>query len=109
MSTTKTITRPPGLLMHRPPHPGRGLWELWLEPLGLTVTTADKALGVSRKTLLAVINERAGISPEMVVRLSLALGTSAQLWLTMQASYDLWHAEQRRAPLHVSKLTKAVA
>jgi antitoxin HigA-1 len=104
MSTTRTITRPAGTVMHDPPHPGRGLWALWLEPLGLTVTTAAQALGVSRKTLSAVVNERAGISPEMAVRLSIALGTSAESWLTQQLQYDLWQAEQRRGRLKVSKL-----
>jgi len=52
--------------MHNPPHPGELIRELCLEPLGLSVTDAAKALGVSRKTLSAVVNGRAGISPEMV-------------------------------------------
>ena len=60
------------MLMHDPPHPGEILKELCLEPLGLTVTDAAKALGVSRKTLSMVVNGRAGISPEMAIRLSIA-------------------------------------
>ena len=56
--------------MHNPPHPGEVLRELCLEPLGLSVTRAAEALGVSRKTLSAIVNERAGISPEMAIRLS---------------------------------------
>lgn len=100
----KTITRPEGMLQHRPPHPGRPLWELWLAPLGLTVGAAAKALGITRKTLSAILNAHAGISPEMAVRLSLALGTSAALWLNLQTAYDLWHAERRRARLRVTAL-----
>ena len=56
------------MLMHNPPHPGEVLRELCLEPLGLSVTAAAEALGVSRKTLSAVLNGKAGISPEMAIR-----------------------------------------
>ena len=79
--------------MHNPPHPGEVLKTLCLEPLKLSVTEAAKALGVSRKTLSAILNGRAGISPEMAVRLSLAFGTSAESWLNQQTQYALWHAE----------------
>ena len=82
--------------MHNPPHPGEVLKTLCLEPLDLSVTEAAKALDVSRKTLSAILNGRAGISPEMAVRLSIAFGTSAESWLSQQVQYDLWHAEQRR-------------
>jgi len=95
------------MLMHNPPHPGAMLRALCLEPLGLTVTAAAKALGVSRKTLSAVLNGRAGISPEMAVRLSIAFDTSAESWLQQQAQYDLWHAEQRRNTLRVQRLAVA--
>ena len=64
------------MLMHNPPHPGEILKELCLEPLGVSVTEAAKALGVSRKTLSSIINGKAGISPEMAVRLSIAFDTS---------------------------------
>ena len=90
--------------MHNPPHPGKIIKELCLEPLGLTVTEAAKALGVSRKTLSAILNGRAGISPEMAVRLSIAFDNSAESWLNQQTQYDLWHAEQRRKQLRVVKL-----
>ncbi len=90
--------------MHNPPHPGEVLKTLGLEPLHLSVTEAAKALGVSRKTLSAILNGRAGISPEMAVRLSIAFGTSAESWLNQQAQYDLWHAERRRKEFHVRKL-----
>ncbi|HUR00014.1 MAG TPA: HigA family addiction module antitoxin [Gemmatimonadaceae bacterium] len=90
--------------MHNPPHPGEIIKGLCLEPLGLTVTEAAKALGVSRKTLSAILNGRAGISPEMAVRLSIAFDNSAESWLNQQTQYDLWHAEQRRKQLRVVKL-----
>jgi len=67
--------------MHNPPHPGEVLKEFCLEPLNLTVTDASRAPGVSRKTLSAILNGRAGISPEMAVRLSIAFNTSAESWL----------------------------
>jgi len=93
--------------MHDPPHPGEVLRSLCLEPLGLTVTDAAKALGVSRKTLSAILNRRAGISPEMAVRLSLAFDTTAESWLAQQLQYDLWQAEQKRGSLRVRRLSAA--
>ncbi|MDX1779226.1 MAG: HigA family addiction module antitoxin [Thermodesulfobacteriota bacterium] len=93
--------------MHNPPHPGEILRELCLEPLNITVTDAAEALGVSRKTLSAILNGRAGISPEMAVRLSIAFGTSAESWLNLQTQYDLWQAEQNRNKLRVKKLSAA--
>jgi addiction module HigA family antidote len=91
--------------MHDPPHPGEVLKELCLEPLGLTITQAAEALNVSRKTLSAIVNGRAGISPEMAVRLSLAFDTTAESWLAQQLQYDLWQAEKKRDTLHVKPLT----
>jgi len=93
--------------MHNPPHPGEVLRELCLEPLGLTVTEASEALGVSRKTLSAILNGRSGISPEMAIRLSKAFSTSAESWLAQQMQYDLWVAEQSSKALHVRKLSAA--
>ena len=93
--------------MHNPPHPGEVLRVLCLEPLGRTVTETAKALGVSRKTLSAILNGRAGISPEMAVRLSIAFDTSAESWLNQQTQYDLWLAERNRKRLKVRKLSAA--
>ena len=89
--------------MHNPPHPG----EVLRQPLHLTVTDAARSLGVSRKALSSIVNGRAGISPEMAVRLSMAFNTSAESWLNQQLQYDLWHAEKNRARLHVVKLSAA--
>jgi addiction module HigA family antidote len=93
--------------MHNPPHPGEVLRQLCLEPLNLTVTDAARSLGVSRKSLSSILNGRAGISPEMAIRLSMAFNTSAESWLNQQVQYDLWHAEKHRESLHVEKLSAA--
>lgn len=95
------------MTMHNPPHPGEVLRELCLKPLGLTVTEAARALGVSRKTLSGILNGRAGISPEMAVRLSLAFGTTAESWMNQQVQYDLWHAERNRKKLRVTRVSAA--
>ena len=93
--------------MHNPPHPGEILRELCIEPMELSITRTAEALGVTRKTLSAILNGRAGISPEMAVRLSLAFGTSAESWLNQQTQYDLWQAEKKRKSLNVEKLSAA--
>ena len=93
--------------MHNPPHPGEVLRALCLDPLNLTVTDAARSLGVSRKALSSVLNGRAGISPEMAVRLSIAFDTSAESWMNQQTQYDLWHVEKKRKRLHVARLSAA--
>ena len=93
--------------MFNPPHPGEVIKELCLELLDISVTAAAKGLGVSRKTLSALLNGRAGVSPEMAIRLSIAFDTSTESWLNQQSQYDLWRAEQRRGDLKVSKLSAA--
>lgn len=81
--------------MHNPPHPGTVLKNTCLEPLKLTVTDAANGLGVSRNQLSMVLNGRAGVSPEMAVRLSKAFGGDPENWLALQMRHDLWHAQQR--------------
>ena len=93
--------------MHNPPHPGEVLRELCLEPLGLTITDTAAALGVSRKTLSAILNGRAGISPEMALRLSIAFNTTPESWLNQQSQYDLWIARQESPKIKVQKLYAA--
>jgi addiction module HigA family antidote len=93
--------------MHSPPHPGEIIRELCLEPLGLSITDAAAGLGVSRKTLSSIINGRAGISPEMALRLSIALDTTPESWLNQQMQYDLWMAKQQSKDLKVRKLSAA--
>src|SRR5574337_1976443 len=93
--------------MHNPPHPGDVLRGLCVQPLGLTVTEAADALRISRKTLSGILNCRAGISPEMAIRLSIAFGTTAESWLTQQLQFDLAKAEAKRRSLRVKKLAAA--
>ena len=93
--------------MHNPPHPGEVLKALCLEPLGLSVTRAAEALGVSRKTLSAILNGRAGISPEMALRLSKAFGTTPESWLNQQMHYDLWLTRKSIGKLEVERLSAA--
>ncbi len=93
--------------MHNPPHPGEVLKELCIEPLNLTITETAEALGVSRKTLSAILNGRAGISPKMAIRLGKAFDTSAESWLNQQMQYDLWQAEQTVGNIEVKRLSFA--
>jgi antitoxin HigA-1 len=95
--------------MHNPPHPGETLREDILPELGLTVTEAALQLGVTRAALSRVLNGRAGISPEMALRLEAWLGADnggrADLWLAMQSAYDLWQARSKGMP----RVERAVA
>lgn len=94
-------------MMYNPPHPGEVLKELCLQPLGLSVTRAAKALGITRKTLSQLLNGRIGVSPTMAIRLALATDTTAESWLNMQAAYDLWLAKQKHKRLKVERLEVA--
>jgi antitoxin HigA-1 len=83
------------MIMHNPPHPGKVLREY----LGkVEVGEAARRLGVARTTLSRILNGRAGISAEMSLRLSQALGTHAGFWSGLQMDYDLWHASRKRKP-----------
>ena len=89
--------------MHNPPHPAETIREDILPELGLTVTAAAEQLGVTRVTLSRLLNEKAGVSPDMARRLEIWLGgpdngPSADSWLRSQAAYDLWQARQMPAP-----------
>jgi addiction module HigA family antidote len=78
--------------MHTPPHPGEFIREVYLEPFGLSARQLAVKLGVSPSTLSRVLKGTSGVSPEMALRLSKALGRSPESWLTMQDLYDLWVA-----------------
>lgn len=95
------------MAMHNPPHPGEVIKRQCLEPLGLSVTDAAKGLGVSRNTFSMLLNGRAGISPDMAIRLSKGFGGSAESWLRQQMQYDLWQAEQRAGSIKVRKFEAA--
>lgn len=87
-----------------PAHPGQSIRADCLEPLGLTVTEAAKALGVSRQALNNLINGQAGISPEMAIRLDKAFGGGADTWLRLQAAYDLAQATKYADKIKVRRL-----
>ena len=90
-----------------PTHPGELIREEYMKPLKLTVTSLAESLGISRKTLSTIINERAGVTPDMALRLSRAFSTTPELWMNMQRCYDLWVAEnehtdwQKVVPVYV--------
>ena len=92
--------------MHNPPHPGEIIREFCIDPLDLTVTETAEALGVARKTLSTLLNGRAGISPEMALRLSKVFGRTPEGWLRLQLQFDLWKAEQS---LDISQLKRIEA
>ena len=81
--------------MYNPPHPGIILLEDWIKPLNLSITEFAFKIGTSRKNLSEIVNAKSGISSEMALKLSKALGTSAELWLNLQQAYDLWQARQK--------------
>ena len=90
--------------MYCPPHPGEIIKGLWLDPMGVSITDAAQAMDVSRKTLSKIVNGNGRVTPEIALRLSIALGSSAESWLGHQAAYDLWELEQHRDDLHVIPL-----
>ena len=81
-------------MTRKPTHPGSVFLEDVMKPLNLSVTKEKKMLGVSRKALSEFVNEKAGLSPEMALRISRATNTSAESWLNMQMKLTLWNAEQ---------------
>lgn len=80
--------------MHNPPHPGEFIREIYLEPFDISTRSLAAKLKVSPSTLNRLINGTSNVSPEMALRLSQALGRSAESWLAMQDHYDLWHARK---------------
>lgn len=91
--------------MHNPPHPGEVLKKLCLEPLGLSVTKAAQALGVSRTALSNLLHGRTGVTPGMAMRLSIAFDTTAESWMNQQVQYDLWQARQHCGKFRVTRLS----
>ncbi|HEY6292918.1 MAG TPA: HigA family addiction module antitoxin [Terriglobia bacterium] len=89
--------------MKNPPHPGRSIRTACLEPLGLSVTEGAKVLGVTRQALNNVVNGKAGISPEMAIRLAKAFGSRPETWLRMQLAYDLAAARKDESKIKVRR------
>ena len=90
------------MITRKPTHPGEILLEDIIKPLGITITEAAKKLGVSRKTLSELVNQKSALSPEMALRISEATKTSPESWLNMQTKLNLWNALQAK-PKNVSE------
>jgi antitoxin HigA-1 len=90
----------------KPPHPGLAVRLNLLEPRGLSVTAGAKVLGVTRQALNNLVNEKAGISPEMAIRLDKAFGGSAEAWMALQTAFDLAQARKRVVPGQVKRYTR---
>lgn len=84
------------MTMYNPQHPGEVLKNTLIDGCDLTVTEAADILGISRASLSKLVNCRGGLSPEMAIRLSVALNTTSEMWFNLQATYDLWKAEKDR-------------
>ncbi len=84
--------------MHKPPHPGEVLKDGVFADTGMSVTDAAKALGITRAALSRVLNGKAAMSADMALRLAQWLGTGPEVWVNMQAAYDLWKAKQIPRP-----------
>ena len=82
------------MTMHTPPHPGEFIQQIYLEPYELSARELSSRLGVAASTLNRILKGSSGISPEMALRLSKALGRSPESWLAMQDNHDLWQARQ---------------
>jgi addiction module HigA family antidote len=84
-------------MKRKPTHPGKIIQKDYLKPLAITITEMAATLGISRKTLSKIINERGAVTPDMSLRLARAFDTTLELWMNLQKNYDLWQAE------HISK------
>ena len=95
------------MAMHNPPHPGGVVRRQCLEPLGLSVAAAAKHLGVARQSLSELVNERAGVSVDMAIRLTKAFGSTPETWLGLQMAHDLWQARNRIEDIKVDRFEVA--
>ncbi|HLQ25915.1 MAG TPA: HigA family addiction module antitoxin [Acidiferrobacterales bacterium] len=84
--------------MHNPAHPGEVLLEMYMKPLEVSITKAAAATGVTRKHVSAIVNGRASVTPDMALRLAAAFATDPELWVNMQAQYDLWILSKKARP-----------
>ncbi len=95
--------------MHAPAHPGEILLEMYLKPLGVTITEVASALGVTRKHVSAIVHGRAPVTPDIALRLAAAFATEPELWVNMQAQYDLWTVSKQARPKVKVLVTKKAA
>jgi len=97
------------MTMKNPPHPGLSVRQDCIEALDLTITEAADILGVTRQTLNNLVNCKAGISPEMAIRLDKAFGGGAETWLRLQMAYDLAQVRQREDEIKVKRVVRRKA
>ena len=97
------------MAMHNPPHPGEFITEVYLKPNNLSARELATKLSVAASTLHRILIGKSAVSPEMALRLSKALGRSAESWLAMQYSYDLWQAKRRVNLRDVEKVRLSAA
>ncbi len=90
--------------MYNPPHPGEIIKDLWLEPMGISITEVAQAMDIRKKTLSKIIHKKGSVTPEIAVRLSMALGSSPESWMGHQMAYDLWQVEKHKDELQVKSL-----
>lgn len=97
------------MAMHNPPHPGEFIQATYMEPFNLSCRYLAEQFNVAASTLNRVIKQQSGVSPEMALRLSKALGRSPESWLSMQDAYDLWQARKsvKLGKIHKLKLDAA--
>jgi addiction module HigA family antidote len=92
---------------NNPPHPGAYVLEECIKPLDLSIGEAARGLGVNRSTLSRLINGKSSVSPEMAVRLSMAFGSTPEMWLRLQNAYDLAQTRKRAEHIHVKRFEPA--
>ncbi len=97
------------MAMHNPPHPGEFIHDSYMEPFNLSCRYLATQLNVAASTLNRVLKKQSGISPEMALRLSKALGRSPESWLAMQDAYDLWGARKQVKLDNVKKVPLSAA
>ena len=94
--------------MYNPPHPGEFIAEVYLKPFQLSSRFLAEKLGVAPSTLNRILKKQSGVTPEMAIRLSLALGRSPESWLALQSNYELWQVRQTKTLDNVHKVEFAV-
>lgn len=92
------------MAMFNPPHPGEFILATYIEPFKLSARYLAKQLDVAPSTLNRILKKQSGVSPEMALRLSKAIGRSPESWLAMQDSYDLWQAKKNIKLSRVKKV-----
>lgn len=96
-------------MIHNPLHPGEHIQDILIDSAGLSVTEAASRLGVTRTTLSRLLHGHTGISPEMALRLSKLLNTSIEMWVNLQAQYDVWQISKKKNKIRVKPLKSEAA